>query len=62
MKKPTVSSGRVPHLITKLISKYQKENDPFAHRTAALDPLELVKAAAQNQQMRVVQLIQEINQ
>lgn len=58
MKKPTALSVRVPHLMTKLISKYQKENDPFAHRNTVLDPLELVKAAAENQQMRVVQLIQ----
>jgi hypothetical protein len=61
MKKPLVLTENVSLPTAKLIIKLQKENLPYCHKYQIMDPLQLVRTAAHQQQMRVAQLIQEIN-
>lgn len=61
MKKPMSVSPSTPLPPAKLILKLHKENLPSYAKLHALDPLLLVRTAAHHQQIRVAQLIHEIN-
>jgi hypothetical protein len=61
MKKPLVLTESVSLPAAKLILKLHKENLPSCNKLHFLDPLQLVRTAAHQQQMRVAQLIHEIN-
>ena len=61
MKKPLVLTENASLPAAKLILKLHKENLPSCHKLQLLYPLQLVRTAAHQQQMRVAQLIQEIN-
>ena len=61
MKKPSQQPAQLAQRIARLIRKLQKENNPTAHKLQPLDALHLARTAAQQQQLRVIQLIQDIN-
>jgi hypothetical protein len=58
MKKPILAPESVSLPVAKLIFKIHKENIPFSSKSQSLDPLQLVRTAAHQQQIRVAQLIQ----
>lgn len=58
MKKPMLASEPVPAQVAKLIFKIHKENTPHFSRMQGLDPLQLVRSAAHQQQVKVALLIQ----
>lgn len=58
MKKPIEETKVVNEYVHKLLRKMQKENCPSLHKLQPLEALELARAAAQQQQLRVTQLIQ----
>lgn len=58
MKKPIVAHSTTSRPQAKLIFKLHKENIPSLSKMQAIDPLQLVRTAAEQQQIRVAQLIQ----
>jgi hypothetical protein len=65
MKKPTAEVDCLPaqpSKLLKLILKLQRENLPSGGGLPALEALQLARRAAYSQQMRVAELIQQINQ
>ena len=58
MKKPIITVSTIPRPLAKLIFKIHKENLPLDNKIRSVDPLQLVRTAAHQQQIRVAQLIQ----
>jgi hypothetical protein len=61
MKKPATDIPIIPKKLAKLISKSQKENCSTNIHLAAEEELLLTRAVAYYQQLRVSELIQQLN-